>query len=104
MHAVEIVRRHAKVNRHAPTPHLAQVEVALRGGGIHHGVEPEIEPCGDGLLDPGKGVVRGRGEILDRGHASLAEALAHPASFLRSEEHTSELQSLMRISYAVFCL
>src|SRR3546814_8058175 len=25
-------------------------------------------------------------------------------AFLRSEEHTSELQSLMRISYAVFCL
>src|SRR3546814_2288808 len=25
-------------------------------------------------------------------------------SFQRSEEHTSELQSLMRISYAVFCL
>src|SRR3546814_8414514 len=29
---------------------------------------------------------------------------AVPAAFLRSEEHTSELQSLMRISYAVFCL
>src|SRR3546814_1382914 len=27
-----------------------------------------------------------------------------PWWFLRSEEHTSELQSLMRISYAVFCL
>src|SRR3546814_1596079 len=27
-----------------------------------------------------------------------------PAHGLRSEEHTSELQSLMRISYAVFCL
>src|SRR3546814_4391664 len=26
------------------------------------------------------------------------------AFFVRSEEHTSELQSLMRISYAVFCL
>src|SRR3546814_1863397 len=26
------------------------------------------------------------------------------AGFNRSEEHTSELQSLMRISYAVFCL
>src|SRR3546814_4170894 len=26
------------------------------------------------------------------------------AALLRSEEHTSELQSLMRISYAVFCL
>src|SRR3546814_14354826 len=32
---------------------------------------------------------------------------SHPAIIppeLRSEEHTSELQSLMRISYAVFCL
>src|SRR3546814_7362713 len=28
----------------------------------------------------------------------------NPSSFDRSEEHTSELQSLMRISYAVFCL
>src|SRR3546814_3814449 len=28
----------------------------------------------------------------------------HGASVVRSEEHTSELQSLMRISYAVFCL
>src|SRR3546814_968120 len=29
---------------------------------------------------------------------------ASPCSRKRSEEHTSELQSLMRISYAVFCL
>src|SRR3546814_10614013 len=28
----------------------------------------------------------------------------HPARHQRSEEHTSELQSLMRNSYAVFCL
>src|SRR3546814_4668005 len=28
----------------------------------------------------------------------------HPMSEARSEEHTSELQSLMRTSYAVFCL
>src|SRR3546814_7328486 len=28
----------------------------------------------------------------------------HPDAWYRSEEHTSELQSLMRISYAVFCL
>src|SRR3546814_8647936 len=35
-----------------------------------------------------------------------AQALtaAPPARLPRSEEHTSELQSLMRISYAVFCL
>src|SRR3546814_8386407 len=31
-------------------------------------------------------------------------ALREPFIKLRSEEHTSELQSLMRISYAVFCL
>src|SRR3546814_5227050 len=30
--------------------------------------------------------------------------LRMPAPLTRSEEHTSELQSLMRISYAVFCL
>src|SRR3546814_8309866 len=31
-------------------------------------------------------------------------AYCHKPSVARSEEHTSELQSLMRISYAVFCL
>src|SRR3546814_1152544 len=34
----------------------------------------------------------------------LAIAEARSAQAERSEEHTSELQSLMRISYAVFCL
>src|SRR3546814_1337096 len=33
-----------------------------------------------------------------------AGAVAVHGGLLRSEEHTSELQSLMRISYAVFCL
>src|SRR3546814_1512065 len=38
---------------------------------------------------------------VDRGRLAFERAaLARP----RSEEHTSELQSLMRISYAVFCL
>src|SRR3546814_7433456 len=32
------------------------------------------------------------------------EAVDAPRTRYRSEEHTSELQSLMRISYAVFCL
>src|SRR3546814_7448653 len=35
---------------------------------------------------------------------SLAALYVQFARYLRSEEHTSELQSLMRISYAVFCL
>src|SRR3546814_10359554 len=33
-----------------------------------------------------------------------SEGSGWPATVVRSEEHTSELQSLMRISYAVFCL
>src|SRR3546814_1079593 len=62
----------------------------------------------------GTGMLRG-GEGLDVGEAGVGIVEAHdleqaPAGRLqrrgavRSEEHTSELQSLMRISYAVFCL
>src|SRR3546814_9577798 len=39
-------------------------------------------------------------EIPDGGTVATYQGLANQ----RSEEHTSELQSLMRISYAVFCL
>src|SRR3546814_4189651 len=43
--------------------------------------------------------------IIDRAEAEkLAFAGFGIGSEVRSEEHTSELQSLMRISYAVFCL
>src|SRR3546814_2064299 len=47
-----------------------------------------------------------RGDFLMRGGFFLVRKLAHLFSHVtsRSEEHTSELQSLMRISYAVFCL
>src|SRR3546814_3615255 len=44
----------------------------------------------------------GRGAAL--GGQALLGAHAGEEPALRSEEHTSELQSLMRISYAVFCL
>src|SRR3546814_9142497 len=43
----------------------------------------------------------------ERGFAwfgGLCVSIAFGSAHLRSEEHTSELQSLMRISYAVFCL
>src|SRR3546814_4577654 len=48
-------------------------------------------------------------KVIRQGHAALVAGLLHVASEQnatshRSEEHTSELQSLMRISYAVFCL
>src|SRR3546814_1752294 len=42
--------------------------------------------------------------ILDAGNATAELAVDLVESLFRSEEHTSELQSLMRLSYAVFCL
>src|SRR3546814_5567154 len=45
----------------------------------------------------------GRGRII-LNPPSSREARPFSAVIARSEEHTSELQSLMRISYAVFCL
>src|SRR3546814_6352487 len=36
--------------------------------------------------------------------AEAAQPSEHPAALLRSDAHTSDLQSQMRISYAVFCL
>src|SRR3546814_8855376 len=42
---------------------------------------------------------------IARKQITLANALSKTRQkWVRSEEHTSELQSLMRISYAVFCL
>src|SRR3546814_9881371 len=61
-----------------------------------------------GLILPGPALMR---SALATGTANLPEANApfaayptHTHQAIRSEEHTSELQSLMRISYAVFCL
>src|SRR3546814_4571002 len=59
-------------------------------------------------LDPpyylkGKGLYEHHYEHDD--HAGIAKKVRKiKKSWIRSEEHTSELQSLMRISYAVFCL
>src|SRR3546814_6151654 len=47
----------------------------------------------------GRYLLSGRGGRSAPGHRSGVASLGR-----RSEEHTSELQSLMRISYAVFCL
>src|SRR3546814_6521629 len=47
---------------------------------------------------------RGAGFFAASGFFAAGVFFGRPGSSCRSEEHTSELQSLMRISYAVFCL
>src|SRR3546814_2671626 len=50
-------------------------------------------------------LVAGRNTITVNADNVYAKGgMSGPAEAMRSEEHTSELQSLMRISYAVFCL
>src|SRR3546814_8957458 len=74
---------------------------------------PTIDPCG--VCEPCRAITEGRHiDVIEMDAASntgvddvreIIEAVRYAAvSARRSEEHTSELQSLMRISYAVFCL
>src|SRR3546814_11594899 len=54
-----------------------------------------LDECAHGL---------GRGLVCQEPAGDLAQLLLVLGGNVRSEEHTSELQSLMRISYAGFCL
>src|SRR3546814_2358833 len=57
----------------------------------------------DELVERGKAPAEPASSTGQRGDPDRG-ARRGPDQELRSEEHTSELQSLMRISYAVFCL
>src|SRR3546814_19977869 len=88
--------------RHRPSDRRAPLDLA--------------QPAGRRAGDARRGGARANGDARRsaasrrarrpaRGHRRLEASLKrrHP-EYARSEEHTSELQSLMRISYAVFCL
>src|SRR3546814_2257148 len=78
-----------------PNTSGSRVHRLLEGRNLrHYLLEIFNRPIEVGLELFGPNVGRG-GDLVDRGQRLLQ---------LRSEEHTSELQSLMRISYAVFCL
>src|SRR3546814_4906796 len=70
---------------------------------------PRLHEIGEILAKPGGeplfvgGAVPAAHDQDDRG-AEPRVGHAERHHLIRSEEHTSELQSLMRISYAVFCL
>src|SRR3546814_3448541 len=56
-----------------------------------------------GKLEKGEEISASAKELADQAITGMNESKAR-LDEIRSEEHTSELQSLMRISYAVFCL
>src|SRR3546814_8118280 len=97
---------------HAGAQHLARAS----GGGVAEVLEGQVAAC---ALGEDVGAVRGEAldlaldgrtdrvaghELDERQRLVVGLHVAPAATAARSEEHTSELQSLMRISSAVFCL
>src|SRR3546814_10886959 len=78
----------------APAPRLQRA--------IDAGREGLVQALRRGLPDMVGSQIRTVRVVI--GHGVRVEELVHAIPVTRSEEHTSELQSLMRISYAVFCL
>src|SRR3546814_7418621 len=99
---VDAFRRHGK-------PYIVQVrQRAFQDGRIP---PPRGKPLGQlaELLKSDRRLHLRQPEVRSKGVVEPAERVAGCWRFnrppvLRSEEHTSELQSLMRLSYAVFCL
>src|SRR3546814_10180939 len=74
---------------------IAEQHVGALAVAVGRGQRLQCRAIGD---DPrGNAAIVGQRHRLDRG-------IVGKRAEVRSEEHTSELQSLMRISYAVFCL
>src|SRR3546814_3069001 len=97
---------------HEGTGLLVGREVAALAAGQIHGVEVEVLVAAVvAQVQQGVGPVRpevvadaARLVVGDRTRAGDVVGRCDPDVEHGSEEHTSELQSLMRISYAVFCL
>src|SRR3546814_6229268 len=91
------------VENPAPTRPIPCADCALCRWGDHC---ESVWQAEDSLFNVAN-ITRPQVKKLEAAGIRTMEALAghdHPVRGLRSEEHTSELQSLMRISYAVFCL
>src|SRR3546814_7766224 len=92
---------------------LAEQTIADRGSarrdvGRFGRIGCQVEKLGVGAAEPGEqlpiALADGEGRRAIVLHRGLRSLLGGAFLAIRSEEHTSELQSIMRISYAVFCL
>src|SRR3546814_10479576 len=64
----------------------------------------DCHACAQSHRKEGGGLAHAASTVVMRIRCPDSRSSRNTVSRLRSEEHTSELQSLMRISYAVFCL
>src|SRR3546814_4112462 len=92
-------------DRPEPEPGPGEVQVAVRAVGVNF---VDVLMCAGGYqLKPELPFVPGleaAGTVRKLGPGVTGVQVGDRVISGRSEEHTSELQSLMRISYAVFCL
>src|SRR3546814_2462477 len=83
-------------------------DLILRGGTIYSGAAApfrgDVAIRGDRITYVGPKAPGTAARTIDATGLIVAPGFIDPHTHVRSEEHTSELQSLMRISYAVFCL
>src|SRR3546814_9760721 len=82
-------------SRHAPTTEVIALARDVAAAGRLHTTH---------MRDEANGVVAAVAETIAIARESGVRTLISHHKCCRSEEHTSELQSLMRNSYAVFCL
>src|SRR3546814_3456030 len=78
--------------------------IARTGAGVAAGLVLSPLAAVIAFIDPGDADAAACGPVLQGARATAQRTKMGEARKDRSEEHTSELQSLMRISYAVFCL
>src|SRR3546814_1171920 len=102
--------------RDAPGPRARQYRCQMRGFGrrqlcrrmMEVGLRRRLDTVdagtefGDVEIDLENALLRP--QCFDQDRVAGFDAFAKITAARRSEEHTSELQSLMRISYAVFCM
>src|SRR3546814_5767551 len=84
---------------------LTAAEMIVKQNGLSSAHATFVEEAQLPLFEAAGWLIRQDSQFhwTNRGYGSFDDFLLNLSS-RRSEEHTSELQSLMRISYAVFCL
>src|SRR3546814_10765763 len=96
----EIAVRVGKLVEPVVEHRLAEEDHAVGAAAVHHG-QQIVDVARRGVADGEVAIARAR-RFADAREQFEEEGMRQRQR--RSEEHTSELQSLMRISYDVFCL